>query len=137
MSLYPDSNILTITASDLETTLDFSVYSTLYIFQASEAVNAGANVKYVYLHQQNDGTCLPHNQAVSGFAKSLLGLNHRFCVISLGLVSDEAELSNEQIGQLLLNELNDNGVHSGIEVSYQQQQAGSNFIWTTINGYWF
>ncbi|AWB65702.1 hypothetical protein C2869_04275 [Saccharobesus litoralis] len=110
---------------ELETTLDFSIYTTLYLFQASEAVNAGAKVQYLYLHQQQHDICLPHNQAISGFAKSLLGLNHRFSVISVGLPSNNADLSIEQVGQLLRNELNNDDAYSGIEIRYQVSKDSS------------
>ena len=92
----------------------FGIDSLRHLFVALERIEPGRRLRCVYAYPAREDAAQPHHDAVSGYARSLLTVNHRFELGTLQAAFDSAQGWADAI----LAELSRDG-GNGAEIAYR------------------
>ncbi|GAB7196398.1 SDR family NAD(P)-dependent oxidoreductase [Dickeya oryzae] len=122
-----DSHFDDVTASGSASSLHAPLQSLRHLFVALETVNPGQALRCVNVYTASDDQVEPQQDAVSGYARSLLTINHRFELFTLRSdANDAASLADAVYQEFVQRPL----ALAGLEVAYRQgvryqRQAGA------------
>ncbi|QIZ51777.1 SDR family NAD(P)-dependent oxidoreductase [Dickeya zeae] len=114
-------------ASSLQASLHAPLQALRHLFVALETVNPGQALRCVNVYTASDDQVEPQQDAVSGYARSLLTINHRFELFTLRSDANDAASLADAVYQEFVQRPQ---ALAGLEVAYRQgvryqRQAGA------------
>lgn len=105
----------------LEDQKELGLYSLLYLFQAVTSMKWELKSRCLYVFPHSGAEVVPQQEAVAGFANSIVPVNHRFELVTVQI--DDATARPKRLAELLHTELMQSG--NGMEVRYE---GGQRFV---------
>ncbi|MDQ0059021.1 acyl transferase domain-containing protein/acyl carrier protein [Paenibacillus harenae] len=102
----------------LEDQKELGLYSLLYLFQAVTSMEWELKSRCLYVFPHSGAEVVPQQEAVAGFANSIVPVNHRFELVTVQI--DDASARPKRLAELLQTELAQSG--NGMEIRYEREQ---------------
>lgn len=100
---------------DVTSCISLSINALMHMFQAYEHISPNRRYRCIYAFPESSDVTEPFNCSISGFAKSLLGVNHR---LELQTLVYDATMSKDSLASAVISELSVTENISGREIRY-------------------
>lgn len=100
---------------------ELGLYSLLYLFQAVTTMQGESKSRCLYVFPHGGAEVVPLQEAVAGFANSIVPVNHRFELVTVQI--DDSSTGPKRLAELLHTELAQSG--NGTEIRYE---GGQRFV---------
>ena len=102
----------------LNNKLGASIDALMLLFSTFEKVSSGSKYRCIYIYKEEDTLDRSLDSAASGFAKSLVSVNHLFEMQSVRLMP---ESSSADTAKIILSEFNNIDLKSGDEIRFEDK----------------